>query len=189
MSKSLKNYVEVGAILEDYPAEVLRLFILGASYRSQMDYSPDALDEAKAVWERFRSFVRIAPVADVADTDADARLEAFGAAMDDDLNTPGAIAALHDLVREGHSAVERRELDLAGQVRAAVVRGLDVLGCAPADDARTDLVGPLVTLLLEQREAARATKDFARADEIRAKLAEIGVQVEDSPEGARWYLA
>ena len=108
--------------------------------------------------------------------------------MDDDLNTPGALAALHDLVRQGHSALERGEATIATEVRAAVVRGLDVLGCRTDTDERTDLVGPLVELLLEQRAAARAAKDFARADEIRARLAAIGVQVEDSSDGARWFL-
>jgi cysteinyl-tRNA synthetase len=189
MSKSLKNYVQVHTVLEDYPPEVLRLFFCAAHYRSQIDYGPDALDEAKAVWERFRAFVRVAPVGDVPDDTIAVWLEGFGKAMDDDLNTPGALAALHELVRQGHSAVERGEKDVAAEVRAAVVRGLDVLGCAPGSDERTDLVGPLVELLLEQRAAAREAKDFARADEIRTRLAGMGVHVEDSPQGARWYLA
>jgi len=189
MSKSLRNYVNIDEVLEDYSAEVMRLFFAGAQYRSQMDYGPDGLDEAKAVWERFRSFLRVAPVADVSDDDVAASLEAFGAAMDDDLNTPGALAALHDLVRRGNSALERGEIEIASGVRAAVAKGLELLGCRTDADARTDLVGPLVELLLEQRQAARAAKDFARADEIRARLTEIGVVVEDSADGARWFLA
>jgi cysteinyl-tRNA synthetase len=190
MSKSLRNYVVIDEVLEDYPPEVMRIFFAGAHYRSQMDYSPDGLDEAKAVWERFRSFLRVAPSGDkVDDAAASARLEAFGAAMDDDLNTPGALAALHDLVRQGHSAIERSETEIAAEVRTAVVRGLGILGCRPDAGERTDVVGPLVELLLEQREAARSAKDFARADEIRARLAEIGVQVEDSSGGPRWFLA
>ena len=108
--------------------------------------------------------------------------------MDDDLNTPGALAALHDLVRQGHSALERGETSIAAEVRAAVAQGLDILGCRTDAGERTDVVGPLVELLLEQRQAARESKDFARADEIRARLAEIGVQVEDSSDGPRWFL-
>lgn len=141
------------------------------------------------MWERFRSFLRVAPSGDGDDAAADARLEAFGAAMDDDLNTPGALAALHELVRQGHSAIERGETDIAAEVRTAVVTGLGILGCREDAGERTDVVGPLVELLLDQREAARAAKDFTRADEIRARLAEIGVQVEDSPDGPRWFLA
>ena len=189
MSKSLRNYVVIDEVLEDYPPEVMRIFFAGAHYRSQMDYGPDGLEEAKAVWERFRSFLRVAPTAEADDEAVRGRLEAFGAAMDDDLNTPGALAALHELVRQGHSAIERGETDIATEVRAAVVTGLQILGCRPDAGERTDVVGPLVELLLEQREAARAAKDFARADEIRARLAEIGVQVEDSSDGPRWFLA
>jgi cysteinyl-tRNA synthetase len=199
MSKSLRNYVNVHEVLEDYPAEVLRIFFAGAHYRSQMDYGPDGLEEAKAVWERFRSFLRIAKVAETAEDAVNARLEPFGEAMDDDLNTPGALAALHDLVRQGHSALERGEHDIASEVRAAVAKGLEILGCRADTDARgsgggprferTDLVGPLVELLLGQREAARKAKDFTRADEIRERLATIGVQVEDSAQGPRWFLS
>jgi cysteinyl-tRNA synthetase len=190
MSKSLRNYSFITEVLEDYAAEVFRLFICGAHYRSQIDYGPDALDEAKAVWERFRAFLRVARAGEVSEDVVATKLEGFGAAMDDDLNTPGALAALHEIVREGNSAVERGETERASQSRAAVMKGLEILGCDPvADDARTDLVGPLVELLLEQRTAARAAKDFARADEIRARLAEIGVQVEDSSDGPRWFLA
>jgi cysteinyl-tRNA synthetase len=188
MSKSLKNYVQVDEILSDYAPQVLRLFFCGANYRSQMDYSPGALDEAKAVWDRFRAFLRVAPVVDADKETVAGHLEAFGAAMDDDLNTPGALAALHELVRTGNSAIERGENDVAGRTHAAVLEGLGVLGCEPDADERTDLVGPLVELLLEQREAARAAKDFARSDEIRGRLHEIGVQVEDSPEGPRWFV-
>ena len=68
MSKSLRNYVVVDEVLEDYPAEVLRIFFAGAHYRSQMDYGPDGLDEAKAVWERFRSFLRVAPAGEASTT-------------------------------------------------------------------------------------------------------------------------
>jgi cysteinyl-tRNA synthetase len=190
MSKSLRNYTFVTEVLEDFPAEVFRLFILGAHYRSQIDYGPESLDEAKAVWERFRSFLRVAPAGDVAEDAVASKLEAFGAAMDDDLNTPGALAALHEIVREGNSALERGETEVAALARAAVLKGLEIFGCDPiADDARTDLVGPLVELLLEQRQAAREAKDFARADEIRARLTQIGVQVEDSADGPRWFIA
>ncbi len=188
MSKSLGNFMFITGVLAEHPAQVLRLFMCGAHYRSQIDYGPDALDEAKAVWERFRAFLRVTPVAEVSDDAVREKLSAFGEAMDDDLNTPVALAALHEIVREGHSAVERGESDVAAVARAAVVKGLEIFGCEPEDDQRTDVVGPLVELLLEQREAARAAKDYARADEIRDRLTEIGVVVEDSAQGARWFL-
>jgi len=189
MSKSLKNYLRVEELLEDYPPQVLRLFFCSAHYRSQMDYVPEALEEAKAVWDRFRGYLRVAPEADV---DADAvtrRLETFGAAMDDDLNTPEALAALHELVRDGHSAAERSEDQTAAELRAAVVTALDILGCAPGAAERTDLIDPLVELLIAERENARRNKEFDRADAIRARLEEIGIRLEDSAEGPRWFIA
>ncbi|MGH2760259.1 MAG: cysteine--tRNA ligase [Actinomycetota bacterium] len=189
MSKSLKNYLRIEELLEDYPPQVLRLFFSAAHYRSQMDYNPEALDEAKAVWERFRGFLRVTPQGDVDDAAVDRRMEAFGEAMDDDLNTPVALAALHELVRDGHSAVERGEYDTATEVRAAVLRGLEVLGCPPSADQRAELIGPLVGLLIAEREEARRSKDFDRADAIRSRLEQIGVRLEDSPEGPRWFIA
>jgi cysteinyl-tRNA synthetase len=188
MSKSLGNFMFITGVLSEHPPEVLRLFMVGAHYRSQIDYGPDALEEATAVWDRFRAFLRVAPEADVAGDVVRSKLEPFGAAMDDDLNTPVALAALHELVREGHSALERGETDLAASSRAAVVAGLQILGCEARADERSDVVGPLVELLLDQREQARAAKDFERADAIRDQLTEIGVVVEDSPQGARWFL-
>ncbi len=188
MSKSLRNYTFVTEVLEDFPPEVFRMFICGAHYRSQIDYGLSSLEEATAVWDRFRSFLRVAPDGDVASEAVSARLTAFGEAMDDDLNTPGALAALHEIVREGNSAVERDERDVAATARAAVVQGLSIFGCEPDTGGRTDLVGPLVELLLEQRQQARDAKDFARADEIRNRLQDIGVAVEDSADGPRWFV-
>ena len=180
MSKSSRNFVLVEDAVARYGANVLRLFFCGAHYRSQMDYGPEGLDEARSVWERFRAFLRVAPAGGEASDDL---LSAFGAAMDDDLNTPAALAALHALVAGGN----RGDIDPAC-ARAAVVTGLGVLGVDTSGDGETtDIVGPLVELLLRQREDARRSKDFARADEIRDELAEIGVRIEDSAQGPRWY--
>jgi cysteinyl-tRNA synthetase len=188
MHKSAKNYVEVKDAVDDYGPQVLRLFFSSAHYRSQIDFGPDALDEAKAVWDRFRAFFRVAPHAEPDPETVSKRLEAFGEAMDDDLNTPQAVAALHEIVTDGHRAVEASDDSAAGIGRAAVECGLGVLGCAPSSDERTDIVGPLVELLLQEREDARNAKDFSKADAIRVHLAEIGVQIEDSASGPRWFI-
>ncbi len=189
MAKSLDNFVDVPTALERYPAPVIRLALVGAQYRSPISYGPEALDEAHTVWERFRALSRVAPLREVPDEDVDGRLEAFGTAMDDDLNTPEAIAALHALVGDGHRALERGDEADAAVARAALVRGLGTLGCEPeADAGGRDVLGPLVELLLEQREEARARKDFEAADAIRGRLDELGIHVEDSSSGPRWYL-
>ena len=176
MHKSAKNAVEIDEVLKQYAAPVVRMFFCSAHYRSQIDYNPSSLDEARAVWERFRTFLRTAARSDATED----QLAGFRDAMDDDLNTPGALAALHDLVSRGNRGEP---------TRGAVEKGLRVLGFeVDAADARTDVVGPLVELLLEQREAARAAKDIGRADEIRNRLDTIGVRVEDSAGGPRWFL-
>jgi cysteinyl-tRNA synthetase len=176
MHKSARNAVDIDEVLKQYAPQVVRLFFASAQYRSQIDYNPTSLDEARAVWERFRSFLRTARKGEL----VDGQLDAFAEAMDDDLNTPLALAALHDLVSRGNRGED---------TRAAVETGLGLLGIeASGVDERADVVGPLVELLLEQREAARAAKDFARADEIRNRLDAIGVRVEDSADGPRWFL-
>jgi cysteinyl-tRNA synthetase len=189
MHKSSKNAIEVEEALKSYSADVVRMFFCSAHYRSQLDYTANSLDEARAVWERFRTFLRTAPRRDVDEEAVAERLSAFREAMDDDLNTPGAIAALHELVSVGNRAVEAGDEAEAAAGRAAVETALRVLGFdVTLADARADVVGPLVELLLEQREAARREKDFARADEIRQRLEAIGIRVEDSAGGPRWFL-
>jgi cysteinyl-tRNA synthetase len=190
MSKSLKNFVDIPSALEAYPAHELRLFFCSAHYRSQMDYTPEALSEARAVAARFRAFIRNAPRLEVPDDEIESRLQAFGAAMDDDLNTPGALAALHELVSEGNQALEAGRVHEGSVARGALAEALGVLGVdLSGDDETQDLVGPLVELLLAQREDARKRKDFDAADAIRDRLTDMGITVEDSAEGPRWYVA
>lgn len=169
MSKSLKNYVFVTDVLADYSPDVVRLFVLGAHYRSQVSFSTIALDQAKAVWDRFMNFLRSGPAGELDES----LLAEFESALDDDLNTPAALAALHALVSDGRP-----------EARAALAAGLDRLGCR-SDPAQTDLA-PLVELLVEQREKARAAKDFATSDAIRDRLASAGIVLEDTTDGARW---
>jgi cysteinyl-tRNA synthetase len=187
MSKSLRNYVLVTEMLADYEPQVLRLFILAAHYRSPISYAVSALDEARAQWDRFAAFLRAAPAGGTA---AGHELDAFGEAMDDDLATPRAIAALHGIVAAGHKAIESGDTKLAASLRAALVEGLGILGIEEASaGGGTDALGPLVEYLLELRSDARAAKDFERADAIRARLESAGVVVEDTPQGARWHLS
>ncbi|MBW3658262.1 MAG: cysteine--tRNA ligase, partial [Actinobacteria bacterium] len=120
-------------------------------------------------------------------------------AMDDDLNAPKAVAALHDLVSDGYDRLKHAEAgdaDALAAVRgladtltelADEVLGLDLGGSVEADRVRGERLAPLVEQLLEERAAARAEKDFATSDRIRDQLAAVGVVVEDRPGGVRWY--
>jgi cysteinyl-tRNA synthetase len=185
----------------------LRYYLVQAHYRSLLEYSEDALEEAAAAYQRIERFVlRAAEVLmDTAEADQPAQLPvSFGSAMDDDLGVPAALAAVHACVRDGNQALAAS--DKAG-VRASLARlraMLDVLGLDPlaphwagvdaagrspgSGDRLRAVVGSLVKLTLQQRDAARARRDYATADAIRDGLDEIGVQVEDTPEGSRWEL-
>lgn len=192
MSKSLGNVVLVRELLEQAPGEVVRLALLNAHYRQPLDWSADVLDEAKRKLARLYNALRKAPGWEENWTDADLDTE-FVAALDDDINTPRALAALFAVAKEinrlgsGDEAVQ-----LARTLRASgAVLGLldgDPAGWAAGDES-ADVDAAAIDALLEQRTAARAAKDFATADRIRDELAAMGVVIEDSPDGPQWRLA
>lgn len=201
MSKSLKNYMLLSDVLSEHPAPAVRMLLASVHYRSPLDMSPDVLVEARAVWERFAAFARNAEAAleshDVSPEADEAWRGRFFAAMEDDFNTPEAIAVLHELVTEANPLIDAVE---AGAETGALARAFvtfrslaGVLGLDPIGDwderAGNAKVAPLVDYLLAARAEARTAKDFARADAIRGVLADAGVVVEDRPRGARWYLA
>jgi cysteinyl-tRNA synthetase len=210
MSKSLKNFVSLDDVLAQYPAPAVRMLLVAAHYRSPIDFSPDGLDEAVAMWQRVETFARNAQDAlegagaeEAAEAgDADRFSAAFRAAMEDDFNTPGAVAVLFEMVTAGNALVERAESNAAGATREltahlaafsglAATLGLDPVTQWGSDAARdaARVVGPLVEYLLELRERARKARDFETSDEIRKRLAEAGIVVEDRPGGPRWRLA
>jgi len=186
-------------ITEVRPVE-LRYYLGHAHYRSEIDYTPAALVDAATAYRRIEGFVtRAAELvgADAVIPDSASAPAAFTVAMDDDLGVPQALALVHEAVREGNAALA--EGDAAGtakrltEARAMLaVLGLDPLAAPWAGgEAGGDLrpvVDALVSVALEQREAARVRKDYAAADAIRAQLTQAGVAVEDTPRGPRWEL-
>ena len=187
MSKSLGNSLLVPNVLERVRGIELRYYLVSAHYRSHVEFSFEALEEAAAGFRRIETFLERAGTTERGEVP-----EAFAAAMDDDLGTPAAIAVLFDTVRDGNRA--EQPAAHAAQVRAM----LDVLGLDPADpawpssggeDARlTAAVDALVAGLLEQREAARKDRDFVTADALRDRLKAAGIEVEDTPDGPTWTL-
>jgi cysteinyl-tRNA synthetase len=201
MSKSLGNSILVDTMITQVRPVELRYYLGHAHYRSEIEYTPEALAEAATAYRRIEGFVtRAAELvgADAVTPDSAAVPAAFTSAMDDDLGVPQALALVHETVREGNAALA--VADAAGtakrlaEARAMLaVLGLDPLaapwsGTQSGGDLRP-VVDALVSVALEQREAARARKDYAAADAIRAQLAQAGVTVEDTPRGPRWELA
>jgi cysteinyl-tRNA synthetase len=208
MSKSLGNSVLVTDVLTRVRAAELRYYLVAAHYRSLIEFSEEALDEAAAAYQRIERFMlRAAEVAGSVDDQAEdlAGLPtSFRSAMDNDLAVPAALAAVWACVRDGNQALASS--DKAG-VRASLIKlrpMLSVLGLDPLSphwtgagvsgqgagsrDQALQVINSLVKLTLDQRDAARARRDYATADAIRAGLEEIGVIVEDTPSGPNWEL-
>ena len=197
MSKSLGNTLSIDALLRRVRGVELRYYLVGPHYRSSIEFSDAALQESVAAYRRIESFVH--RVRERVSTPELGMLCAeFVAAMDDDLGTPGALAAVHNTVREGNTALDagdhRSALGAASSVRAmTAVLGLDPLDpqWARADNGGDTASGALSTLvadMLAQRQEARAGRDFAAADEVRGRLTAAGIVVEDSPDGPIWSL-
>jgi cysteinyl-tRNA synthetase len=219
MSKSLGNSLLVDSMVQAVRAVELRYYLGQAHYRSQIDYSPEALAEAATAYRRIEGFVTRAAEAVARETVAGggvpggaaagdgpaggAQLTAgdlpapFAAALDDDLGVPQALAVLHEAVRDGNSALAAGDV-AGGAKRLAEVRSmLGVLGLDPlaepwaaraAGDDLRPVIDALVSVALDQRQAARKRKDFSAADAIRDGLQDAGVHVEDTPRGPRWEL-
>jgi cysteinyl-tRNA synthetase len=200
MSKSLGNSLTIPAVLQRFRGIELRYYLVAAHYRSHVEFSFDALEEAATGFRRLEGYLDRAaaalgelPAPGIACAD-------FLAAMDDDLGTPAAVAAIHEVVREGNKLLaEGAGPALRGNL-ASVLRMLDVLGLHPqdpawagggrgADERLTAAVDALVAGLLEQRARARAAKDFATADAIRDQVKVAGIEVEDTPDGPKWSLS
>jgi cysteinyl-tRNA synthetase len=200
MSKSLGNSIFASEFLDQARPLVIRYYLGSAHYRSTIDYHDGALVEAEAALDRIESFLdRVSRrLADTrfAGSGAPVLPAAFAEALDDDLAIPQALAVLHDRVRAGNAALDDEDLSLAAQVRGEVTAMTEVLGINPhspewrrAASAPSDrALAALIERLIEDREAARSTRDFAAADRIRDELAAAGVTVEDSPNGTHWSI-
>ena len=217
MSKSLGNTAKVTEVTKQYNPRAVRFFLLAPHYRSMIEFSPadeatqGSLEEASKAIERIDGFLQRAidfntkALAGRATHFWTAELPmaslppAFVEAMNDDLGTPKAVAALFQAISEGNKAITAGDVEGLGRVLRGVRHMLSVLGLDPdapewahlATDAGSDLepvVDSLVQALLAQRAKARAAKDWATADAIRDQLAHAGLTIIDTPEGARWEL-
>ena len=199
MSKSLGNSLTIPAVLQRFRGIELRFYLVSAHYRSHVEFSFEALEEAAVGFRRIEHFLARAAET-LGEVPADGVLCAdFVEAMDNDLGTPGAVAAVYDAVREGNKLLAGGASDALRGNAASVRAMLDVLGLDPADpawgpaagadDKLTGAVDALVRGLLEQRAAARAAKDWARADEIRDQLKAAGIEITDTPDGPKWSIA
>jgi cysteinyl-tRNA synthetase len=206
MSKSLGNFLTLKDALKLYSPEAIRYFVLSGHYRSPLDFSRDAMAGAERGIERLHNTVRLlrmrmtdARPAGTADLSHVTGLmnvgNVFVEAMNDDFNTPKALAALFDFAREVNTLLDSNQPLSVGTLAAidGLFRELGgrVLGIIPDDltqDVGSDLVGGLMEIILGIRQGYRETKDWDRADQLRGKLDELGISIEDRPEGPTWRL-
>lgn len=192
MSKSLGNFFTIRDVLEKYNSEVVRYFLSSVHYRSYIDYSEDSLKEARSALERFYQALRGVELNDTPlENDFDER---FYASMDDDFNTPKAMAVLFELVTELNIAVRENRAEavqLAAQLkRLAGILGLlqqDPDGFLKGEDKEGELTSDAIEVLIQQRAQAKKDRDFAAADGIRDELAAQGIILKDTREGTSWF--
>ena len=212
MSKSLGNFFTIREVLARYDAEVVRFFILRAHYRSPLNYSDQHLDDARSALTRLYTALKNAPPQASAIDWNDAYAVRFKAAMDDDFNTPEAVAVLFDLAAEANRS---RSVIAAGRLRAlggimgllgqdaveflqgrAASGAVQMKPVEPEGSARTDPGASAAALnrdeierSIGERAAAKKAKNYAEADRIRKALLEAGVVLEDTPQGTTWRKA
>lgn len=196
MSKSLGNFFTVREISEKYPLQVIRFFMLSAHYRSPLNFSADLVEASKNGLERILTAVEklkeLKPANEGNDPAIEAELENFvkryEAAMDDDLNTADAISVIFELIKYTNINVTNDTPKATVDKALSTVEKLcDVLGMIT--EKEEELLDSDIEALINERQAARKAKDFAKADEIRNKLADMGITLLDTREGVKWKRA
>ena len=193
MSKSLGNFFTVREIAEKYPLQVIRFFMLSAHYRSPLNFSADLVEASKNGLERILTAVdRLKSISGtegevdkaVAD-EMDAFVKKYEAAMDDDLNTADAISVIFELVKYANVNVTEESTKATVElVLNTVTKLCDILGIIT--EKKKEILDSDIEALIEERQAARKAKNFARADEIRDQLSDMGIILEDTREGVKW---
>ncbi len=196
MSKSLGNFFTIRDVLESYPAEVVRYFLVSSHYRSQVDYSEDSLKEAQSALSRLYTALRDVTVVEGEDFDLGGEYQSrFDKAMDDDFNTPVALAVMFDLVKELNKSKSDND-GHAGRWAWLLCRLGEVLGILQLDSEvflkssggfNEEAISEIdIEKLIAERIEARANKDWSGSDRIRDVLKEAGVILDDRKEGTVW---
>ena len=198
MSKSLGNFFTVRDILKEYDGEIIRFFMLSAHYRSPINFADTLMEQAKSAVERVYTCIENLEFLseNAAETGFDTELKAkldecrgkFKAAIDDDLNTADAIAAIFDIVYIANTEITSDSGKEATEYALSLIRELgEVLGLFVKKQDNS--IDAEVEELIEKRQAARAAKDWATADAIRDKLKEMNIILKDTPDGVKWSVA
>jgi cysteinyl-tRNA synthetase len=186
MSKSLGNGVSVEELFSVGNPTAVRYWLASAQYRSSLDYSPTSLAEAVSALARITNFVRRASEVT---SGVEAEIpKAFREAMDADFNVPAALAVLHDTVRLGNSAMDAGENEQTAKALTEVIRMCEILGIDLGGNEKVATAETVLEIenLIAKRNQARADKDYAQADLVRAELTSLGVTIEDQAGKTVW---
>lgn len=196
MSKSLGNFFTVREIAEKYPLQVIRFFMLSAHYRSPLNFSAELVEASKNGLERILTAVDRLKSINGTDGDVDksvademdAFVKKYEDAMDDDLNTADAISVIFELVKYANVNVTEESSKATVELVLNTIKKLcDILGIIT--EKKEEILDSDIEALIEERQAARKAKNFARADEIRDQLSSMGIILEDTREGVKWKRA
>ncbi len=182
MHRSAGNYVSLADLLDRHDPRAYRLLVLQSHYRGPMEVIEENLEAAERALAGLDNFARrVGPIAAEVEPDADVII-AFRAAMDEDFNSPPAMAAVFDAMRRANVALDRNKRDTAESLAAAVLELVEMLGLPPRP---SEAVDDTSATMASERDAARAAKDWARADALRAELEDQGWTVQDGPTGTQ----
>ncbi len=197
MSKSTGNVFNVNTFLESYEADVLRVLILNASYRSPLTFNEEVIEQAVRALDRIKGGLRPATPLTGVPSGIEAALarateearRGFKASMDDDFNTAGALGHIFDLVKEINQArTAGLEAEPLGKAQETLRELTGVLGlCLSVGESREQEAAPYIDLLVEIRQELRQAKQWELSDLVRDRLEELGIQVEDGKEGSTWH--
>jgi len=195
MSKSLGNSLQVHEILKKVRGIELRWYLGSAHYRSMLEFSFDALEESSVNFRRIEGFLKRA--ADLLGGAPEGVIPAgFAEAMNEDLAVPTGLAVISEILKSGNTALSAGDTEGVKQAASEIRGALEILGCDPFDptfasdnSSSAEVLDGLISLALEQRQSARARKDFAASDAIRDQLAALGVVIEDTAAGTRWSIS
>ena len=187
MSKSLGNVIRVHELLEDWHGEVIRFAMLSGHYRAPLDWTDDLLAQAKTTLDRIYGALRRVG----SETDGQATDRGVWKALNDDLNTPEALAALSRLASEANTAADQKDSVAMADARANLLAAGDLLGLLTLSPKAWEQGGDAdetarIDAAVQARIDARAAKDWAEADRIRKALADEGIEIMDGPAGSTW---
>lgn len=199
MSKSLNNSVYSKELFSLAEPRVVRYYLMSAHYRSVLDFAPEVLEEAKTALERIYGFLERAErelgATRFQQPEPDMNLpDEFVSEMNEDLNIPAALAVIHEAVRSGNTHLDEQRLREASQHRTQLYKMLEILGLAPsqwlaASSAEHQALDLLIQSLIVERNAARESRDYARADAIRDSLIQAGIELSDATNQTHWSFS